>query len=250
MKLAVVGKGGAGKTTVAAGLARALAARGTRVLAVDLDTNPGLAVSLGIPLDAGRLGQDAVEQSSTAAYGYGLRSGLTPEAAADRFSWPAAGGISFLQVGNIGAPDHDLGRYLTAVLSIARGFSRPGWHVVADLEAGPTTPYEGYARFADLVLVVCEPFGVSLRAAARLAAILRADGTPVLVAGNRIRTRADRLLVREASARLGCAEPLLVPFDRALQAAARRDGAMPLRGGAMLALRRAAAMLAPMAVPA
>ena len=49
MKIGVSGKGGTGKTTVAALLARAYARRGLRVLTIDADSNPNLATSLGIP---------------------------------------------------------------------------------------------------------------------------------------------------------------------------------------------------------
>jgi CO dehydrogenase maturation factor len=48
MKVAVVGKGGAGKTTVAGTLARALGRAGHRVLALDADINPMLGISLGV----------------------------------------------------------------------------------------------------------------------------------------------------------------------------------------------------------
>ncbi len=48
MKIAVAGKGGAGKTTTAGTLARALARSGLTVLALDADTNPMLGVSLGV----------------------------------------------------------------------------------------------------------------------------------------------------------------------------------------------------------
>src|SRR3989304_3237737 len=49
MKLAVSGKGGVGKTTIAALLASELAARGYRVTAIDADPNPTLASALGFP---------------------------------------------------------------------------------------------------------------------------------------------------------------------------------------------------------
>ena len=48
MKIAVAGKGGSGKTTVAGTVARALARRGEAVLALDADTNPMLGISLGV----------------------------------------------------------------------------------------------------------------------------------------------------------------------------------------------------------
>ena len=48
MKLGVVGKGGVGKTTLSALIAQTYAERGKRVLAIDTDSNPNLAVSLGL----------------------------------------------------------------------------------------------------------------------------------------------------------------------------------------------------------
>lgn len=49
MKLAVSGKGGSGKTTIAGTLARTLGRQGNRVLAIDADPAPNLAITLGIP---------------------------------------------------------------------------------------------------------------------------------------------------------------------------------------------------------
>ena len=48
MKVAVVGKGGSGKTTTSGILARTLARRGHAVVALDCDTNPNLGLSLGV----------------------------------------------------------------------------------------------------------------------------------------------------------------------------------------------------------
>ena len=51
MKLVVAGKGGSGKTSISGTLARTLARSGHKVLAIDADSNPNLALTLGVPAD-------------------------------------------------------------------------------------------------------------------------------------------------------------------------------------------------------
>lgn len=48
MKIAVVGKGGSGKTTTSGTIARLLARKGKRVIALDCDSNPNLGLSIGL----------------------------------------------------------------------------------------------------------------------------------------------------------------------------------------------------------
>ena len=48
MKIAVAGKGGSGKTTVAGTIARAIGQQGLSVVALDADANPMLGISLGL----------------------------------------------------------------------------------------------------------------------------------------------------------------------------------------------------------
>ncbi len=48
MRIAIAGKGGAGKTTFSATTARLLGREGVAVVAIDADTNPNLAHVLGI----------------------------------------------------------------------------------------------------------------------------------------------------------------------------------------------------------
>lgn len=57
MKIAIAGKGGSGKTTIAGTLARMMARQGSPdVLAIDADSNPNLALTLGLsPDDASKL---------------------------------------------------------------------------------------------------------------------------------------------------------------------------------------------------
>jgi CO dehydrogenase maturation factor len=67
MKIAVAGKGGSGKTTIAGTLARLLARQGQRdLLAIDADSNPNLALTLGLgreqALDLPPMPQDILER--------------------------------------------------------------------------------------------------------------------------------------------------------------------------------------------
>jgi CO dehydrogenase maturation factor len=51
VKLAIAGKGGSGKTSVAGTMARLLGRSGRSVLAIDGDSNPNLALTLGVPIE-------------------------------------------------------------------------------------------------------------------------------------------------------------------------------------------------------
>ena len=51
MRIAIAGKGGVGKTSLSAALAKTFAARGQRVIAVDADADGNLADALGVPSD-------------------------------------------------------------------------------------------------------------------------------------------------------------------------------------------------------
>jgi CO dehydrogenase nickel-insertion accessory protein CooC1 len=52
VKIAVVGKGGSGKTTTSSVIARTWARSGHETLALDCDTNPNLGISLGLGEEA------------------------------------------------------------------------------------------------------------------------------------------------------------------------------------------------------
>lgn len=227
MRIAVVGKGGAGKTVTAALLARALADRGRRVLAVDLDTNPGLALSLGLPADDTPFPSEAVEEREGTPYGWTLATGLDASEAVIRYAVPVTENLRFLGFGNIASAGHPLNRYLTAVRRVVEEFREPGWATVADLEAGPATPFEGFTRFASLALLLTEATPASLLAAQRIRSILSHDGTPFGVVVAKAQGSHDVARVtRELGPVMGT-----IPYDEQVRVAERRGSLAPLPAG-------------------
>ncbi len=101
MKVAVVGKGGSGKTTTSAIVARSLARAGHAVVALDCDTNPTLGISLGV---------GDTETDRLVAMRQGLDSGDAPHAPSwgeliDRFGSEAPDGVRLAVVSRIDNPE-------------------------------------------------------------------------------------------------------------------------------------------------
>ena len=96
MKLAIAGKGGSGKTSIAGTLARQLARGGYRVLAVDNDLNPNLSLTLGIAAERMRalptFGPEVVRETEDGGY----ELAMTLEEICAEYSLSAPDGITLL----------------------------------------------------------------------------------------------------------------------------------------------------------
>jgi CO dehydrogenase maturation factor len=217
LRVALIGKGGAGKTVISSILARTLARRGRQVFAADLDTCPGLAFGLGLPVDDAGLPPEAVEEGPSGLYGWQLASQLTPADAVARFAAVAPDGVRFLGLGKIGAVDKDKARRsVAAVLQILLGFHAPDWDVIADLEAGPTTPFERYHAFSEDVVIVVGPAWRSAMTARRLLPMV--EGRRLTIVGNRFHDEPDHP---------GLAPDVRIPYDPDLTQA-EREGLSPI----------------------
>lgn len=105
LKLAVAGKGGSGKTTIAGTLARGLAKAGQRVLAIDADPNPNLAVSLGVAPDAAAritpVPHSLVHHAEDANGRYSVGMDLPPERIVAEYGTAAPDGVTLLLIGRV-----------------------------------------------------------------------------------------------------------------------------------------------------
>jgi len=198
VRLAVAGKGGAGKTTISATLAR-LAARGGRpVVAIDADANPNLSTALGVSAGvAARLGPVPPSLVSRRQGGTGLVKPI--EAVLDSYGLIAPDGVRLL---GMGAPAHaEEGCLCSAhavVASLLEDLGEPDRLVVVDMEASPEHLSRGTVRHADVVCLVAEPYYRSLETVRRMAALVaELPVRHVVVAANKVRSPADADAIAE-----------------------------------------------------
>jgi CO dehydrogenase maturation factor len=171
MKIAISGKGGVGKTTLAAVLARLYAQEGKKVLAVDVDPDANLGLALGFSEDEiaaivpiAKM-KDLISER-TGASGDGAANGggkffkINPRVddIPDRYA-KVKNGVKFLVMGTVETggggcvcPEHVMVKQLLSHLVIARDEV-----VIMDMEAGLEHLGRGTASMMDRFIVVVEP---------------------------------------------------------------------------------------------
>jgi CO dehydrogenase maturation factor len=205
-KLAITGKGGVGKTTLASVLAYLHAREGRRVLAIDADPAANLALSLGFPPALATAIVPIAEMDDLIYERTGAQRGtvggwfrLNPHVddIPDRFSAEHRG-IRLLRLGTVKqggsgclCPENALLRALVTHLLLGRDDV-----VIMDMEAGVEHLGRATAQAVDALIVVVEPGRRSLDTA-RLIRSLAGDiglGRIYLVA-NKVRDDRDRALI-------------------------------------------------------
>ena len=229
MKVAVTGKGGVGKTTVAAHLARCWSDLSRRVVAIDADPDANLAGTLGYrgpeiaPLATLKA---LVNERVGGGEGWGGFLKMNPRVD----DIPAqvgveVDGIRVLVMGTIergrrgcACPENILVREVLGHLLL-----QDDEHVVVDMEAGIEHLGRGTAEGVDLMLIVVEPGWASLDTAGRIAKLAADLGVArVAVVANKIATDEDAAFVRQNIGEL----PLVctLPHDRSVEQQARHGG--------------------------
>ncbi len=205
MKLAITGKGGVGKTTFSATLARLYAAEGRTVLAADVDPDANLGLALGMTeeevnsiVPVSRMKELAKERTGANASNtfYKLNpqvSDLPDKLAKD------INGVKLLVMGTVDTggtgcvcPEHVM---LKAMLSSL--VFRKDDVVIMDMEAGLEHLGRGTASMMDQFIVVIEPGARSIQTYTRIKSLAADIGvTRVRVVANKIRNESDRDFIR------------------------------------------------------
>ena len=202
MKIAITGKGGVGKTTLAAVLARLYAAEGRKVLAVDVDPDANLGSALGFSPEE----TEKITPVSKMTDLIAERTGASPESMGkffkinprvddipDRFALEKHG-VKFLVMGTVETggggcvcPEHVVVKRLISHLVINRDDV-----VIMDMEAGLEHLGRGTAGMVDFFITVVEPGERSLQTWRRVKELAGDLGVKkVSLAANKVRGPED-----------------------------------------------------------
>ena len=209
MKLAISGKGGAGKSTLAAALTLLLARRGQRVLAVDADPDANLASALGVSsLEQGKIipiaRQAALIEERTGAKvrQYGQIFKLNPEVSdiADRFAYLHRG-VALLVLGAVGqggggcaCPENVLLRALVTDLVLYQNDA-----LILDMEAGVEHLGRATSGGVDCMIVVVEPGQRAVESTRRILRLARDIGLKdIRLVANKVADPPDERFLRES----------------------------------------------------
>jgi CO dehydrogenase maturation factor len=235
MKIAVSGKGGAGKTTLAGVMARLLAERGEKVLAIDADPDANLASALGFPRELvaeivplADL-KELIQERTGAKPGYGAIFKMNPKVddMPDKYSREHNGVrlilMGGIQTGGSGClcPESVVLKRVMEDVLIFRDDA-----VIMDMEAGLEHLGRATAQSVETLVVVVEPGRRSVGTAEAVKRLATDIGLKsVKIVANKVQNDEDRQFIESA---FGSDELLgIMSYDPKILEADRR-GVSPL----------------------
>jgi CO dehydrogenase maturation factor len=231
-RVVVTGKGGVGKTSLTALVARLLARDGNRVLALDADPQMNLPHAIGIPYDEASalipISQNRayVEEKtgSSSDAGWGLYFRLNPDAsdAVERYAVEGPDGVQVMVMGTTVQPAAGcLCPENTLLAGVIEAMNlREGEVILMDTQAGVEHFGRALAKGFHHALVVCDPTFNAIQVALHTARLAAEMGIPdVHLVTNRVRDaqESERLEARIAEeGGFPFTSTHLLPYDEAV----------------------------------
>jgi CO dehydrogenase maturation factor len=213
MKIAIAGKGGVGKTTLAGVMARYLADEGYKVLAIDADPDANLASALGFPSELLKGVTPLAAMTPLVEERTGAKKGtfsgvfrLNPKVDDIPDTYGVThNGVKLLLLGNIPqaeggcfCPENVLLKGLLHHILVKRDEM-----VIIDMEAGLEHLTRGSTKHVDAFIVVLEPGQRSISTARQIFRLAQDLGVQkVYGVGNKVTSPEDRALIEEGLSEL------------------------------------------------
>jgi len=208
MKIAISGKGGVGKTTLAGVMARILAKRGRKVLAIDADPDSNLASAIGLPKEALTKLLPIASMTSMIEERTGAKKGtfgsvlkLNPKVD----DLPDEMGVNYEGIrllllgcipqggGGCFCPENVLLKNLVRHLLVKREEA-----LIIDMEAGLEHLGRGSTGQVDALIIVVEPGQRAMNTARQIKKLgedLKIKN--MMIVGNKVNSEEDRRLIEE-----------------------------------------------------
>ncbi len=228
MKLAIAGKGGVGKTTLAGVLARLLAKGGYKVITIDADPAMNLSSVLGIDQEtASKIipiseNYDLIEERTGARPGSsGSVFSLTPSVhdIAEKYGVLGPDNTRLIIMGTVKSggsgcmcPANSLLRALLRHILINRKDA-----VIMDMEAGLEHLGRGTVKGVDAILSVVEPRVQSIETANRISKLARDIGVnSIFTIGNKVKNEEEKNFLYDTLNKINLPIIGVIPYDEAI----------------------------------
>jgi len=223
MKIAVTGKGGVGKTFITGTLAAIFVKGGQKVIALDADSSPNLAVTLGLsPEDAAAIvpvaeNKQLIRKKTGTEFSGVFRLTFTVDDIINTYAVPTPLGVNLIVMGTVRSMGSGC---MCAANSLVKALLR---HlvverdelVILDMEAGMEHLGRGTAEHVDIMMVVTDANRKSLDIAGRICTIAaKSDITNIGLVGNRITGPEQDDAIRRFAERNRLTIFALIPFDQ------------------------------------
>ena len=207
MKIAISGKGGVGKTTISAGLARIFSREGEKVIALDTDSSPNLITTLGgsqeniRPLsEMDDLIAEKTGVKPGSGYGQMFKLNFTVDDILDRFGVKCNDGVQLLVAGSIRqggggcfCPENALIKKLLQYY-----LNKSDHTLIMDMEAGIEHLGRGTAENVDVLITVVEPNLRSVETAERINRLAKDIGLKNNVAVlNKVKNQREKKIIED-----------------------------------------------------
>lgn len=238
MKIALAGKGGVGKTLMAASLARIYSRKGVKVLAIDADPAMNLGYAIGFPeeklseikplSDNERLIKERVNVFQTPGNPI-LNLKPKVDDLVDSFSLLGPDGVRLLVLGTVKTGGEGcLCPANTLLKALMRHvLFKEGGCVFMDTEAGLEHLGRGTAKGFDLILVLVEPGNQSLETAWRIGDLAQDIGIKkVEYVANKVSSREEITYINRSFREKGLQVKTFIPFDSKVKEADMRRASL------------------------